>query len=99
MPVCSRSGSARALRRCLLATCSGSERDRSGLMFPWMLMSPRTSVAAVIGTLRSSGERRDEERHADLGFDPVVEQIDHFNVKVSRIHLAANAELRLARQR
>ncbi len=78
-----------------LATCSGSVSERSGLMLPWTLMSPRTSSAGLHGRLAQRRVGRDEERDADLGLDAVAEQVDHLDVEVRRVEVARDAELGL----
>ena len=76
-----------------IATCSGSTSERTGLMLPWMLMSPRTRSAGGTGAVRSAEYARDEEGDADLGLDLVPEQVDHLDVEVGRVELARDAEL------
>jgi hypothetical protein len=41
-----------ALGAVVFAICSGSVRERSGLMFPWTLILPRTRRAGLTGTFR-----------------------------------------------
>ena len=65
-------------------------------MLPWMVMSPRTRVAAGRRRLPDRRESRDEERNADLGLKPVIQEVDYLDVKVRRVDLAADAEIGLA---
>ena len=55
--------------------------------------------AAVTERLADRRVGRDEESHADLGLDPIVQAVDDLDVEVRGVHFAADAEIGLPRQR
>ena len=75
-----------------MATCRGSTSDRTGLTFPWTLMSPSTSRPGCGGALRRIEYAATKKATPSSAFDLVPEEINDLDVEVRGIHLAADAE-------
>ena len=78
-----------------MPTWSGSARDFTALMFPWMLRSPRIirpGWTECLLTRRVDGDDQGDPRFAG---DTVAQQVDRFDVEVGRVHLLSDAHLPL----
>ena len=72
-----------------MATWRARQGDRTALMLPWMLRSPRITSPACTDDLLDAEIDGDDQGDPALAGDVVAQQVDGLDVEIGRVHLLA----------